>query len=90
MVFPADRHMTFLDSSVDLSGVTAYAFTNASGLDPHGRPVVIAEADRGFTGTANLSSATLTGLPGGGKWSLFVKGNALMLSPVVGTVMILR
>ena len=88
--FTAGRHMTFLDSSVDLSGVTAYAFTNASGLDPHGRPIVIAEADRGFTGTANLSSATLTGLPGGGKWSLFVKGNALMLSPVVGTVMILR
>ena len=88
--FTVGRHMTFLDSSVDLSGVTAYAFTNASGLDPHGRPVVIAEADRGFTGTANLSSATLTGLPGGGKWSLFVKGNALMLSPVVGTVMILR
>ena len=82
--FTAGRHMTFQDSSVDLSGVTAYAFTNA------GRPVVIAEADRGFTGTANLSSATLTGLPGGGKWSLFVKGNALMLSPVVGTVMILR
>jgi hypothetical protein len=39
---------------------------------------------------ANLSSAALTGLPGGGKWSLFVKGNVLMLSPVVGTVMILR
>ena len=82
--------MTFLDSSVDLSGVTAYAFANASALDPKGRPVVIAEADKGFTGAENLPSATLTGLPGDCKWSLFVKGNTLTLSPVTGTVLFLR
>ena len=88
--FTAGKCLTVANGAVDLSGVTTFAFENAASLPANGAAVVIARADKGFTGAEGLAAATLTGLPPKGSWHLEVRGNSLVLSPVAGTAIIIR